>query len=80
VPRASGVPHALFGRKIQQRLGRIARRGREGVSGCPRLGVIASEAKQSILTFSVLYGLLRFARNDGLQTKLSWLFENRIGN
>ena len=29
------------------------------------LDVIASEAKQSILSFLVLYGLLRFARNDG---------------
>src|SRR3979490_2184927 len=33
VPRASGVPHALFGRKIYQRLGRMARRGREMASG-----------------------------------------------
>ena len=33
VQRASGVPHALFGRKINQRLGRIARRGRERVFG-----------------------------------------------
>ena len=32
MPRASGVPHALYGRKIHQRLGRIARRGREVVS------------------------------------------------
>src|SRR5712664_4810013 len=30
---ASGIPHALFGREIQQRLGRMARRGRERVSG-----------------------------------------------
>ena len=29
MPRASGVPHALLGRKIQQSLGRMARRGRE---------------------------------------------------
>src|SRR3981189_4012207 len=29
VQRASGVPHALLGRKIHQRLGRMARRGRE---------------------------------------------------
>ena len=28
---ASGIPHALFGRKIYQRLGRMARRGRERV-------------------------------------------------
>jgi hypothetical protein len=47
VQRASGVPHALFGRKIHQRLGRIARRGRERASG---FFVIASEAKQSILS------------------------------
>jgi hypothetical protein len=33
-----------------------------------RLDVIASEAKQSILTFFVLDGLLRFARNDGVKT------------
>ena len=31
--RASGVPHALYGREIYQRLGRIARRGRERVFG-----------------------------------------------
>jgi len=43
VQRAPGVPHALFGRKIHQRLGRIARRGRERV-----FAVIASAAKQSI--------------------------------
>ena len=29
--RASGIPHALLGREIYQRLGRIARRGRERV-------------------------------------------------
>src|SRR5712691_3044251 len=46
-PRESGVPHALFGREINQRLGRIASRGRERV-----FAVIArSEAtKQSILS------------------------------
>ena len=31
--RASGVPHALFGRKIQQSLGRMASRGRKRVFG-----------------------------------------------
>src|SRR6266852_1778724 len=36
---------------------------RRGVADS-RLAVIASEAKQSILTFFVLDGLLRFARND----------------
>jgi hypothetical protein len=30
-----------------------------------RKHVIASEAKQSILSCLLLYGLLRFARNDG---------------
>jgi len=44
-------------------LGRIAPRDREGVSA---FAVIASEAKQSILSFLLPYGLLRFARNDGL--------------
>ena len=60
-PRASGVPHALFGREINQRLGRIASRGRERV-----FAVIArSEAtKQSILSLRQ-DGLLRCARNDG---------------
>src|SRR5229473_5615367 len=33
VRRAPGVPHALFGRKIHQRLGRIAPRERECASG-----------------------------------------------
>ena len=31
--RASGIPHALFGRKIHQRLGRFASRGRERMFG-----------------------------------------------
>jgi len=47
-PRASGVPHALFGREINQRLGRIAPRGRERVFDAR--AVIASAAKQSILS------------------------------
>src|SRR6266852_1494980 len=34
VQRASGVPHALFGREIHQRLGRMAPRGRERVFSC----------------------------------------------
>ena len=60
VPRASGVPHALFGRKIHQRLGRIASRGRERVfrRHCER-----SEAIHPFFTRQD--GLLRFARNDG---------------
>src|SRR3977135_2219194 len=47
-PRASGVPHALFGREINQRLGRIASRGRERVFDA-RAVIARSEAtKQSI--------------------------------
>jgi hypothetical protein len=48
VQRASGIPHALYGREIHQRLGRLAPRGRERVSG---FFVIASEAKQSIFLY-----------------------------
>ncbi len=57
--RASGVPHALFGRKIQQSLGRIAPRGRECVFGvqrhCEPTGranarPMTGSAKQSILS------------------------------
>src|SRR5450631_899728 len=44
---APGIPHALFGRKINARLGRIAPRDREVVFGI-RSAVIASAAKQSI--------------------------------
>src|SRR3984893_4288911 len=36
VQRAPGVPHALFGRKINPSLGRIASRGGEGVLGVER--------------------------------------------
>jgi len=43
-PRASGVPHALFGREIHAQLERMARRGRKRA-----FAVIASAAKQSIL-------------------------------
>ena len=53
--RASGVPHALFGRKIQQSLGRIARRGRERVfrrhcepTGRANARPMTGSAKQSI--------------------------------
>jgi hypothetical protein len=70
VQRASGVPHALFGRTIQQSLGRTARRGREVVSGIPR-HCERSEAIHSSVTRRD--GLLRSARNDDSQ--LNWLFE-----
>src|SRR5258708_5019761 len=66
VPRAPGVPHALFGRKIYQRLGRMARRERIRASG---ISVIASAAKQSIKP-QRKNGLLRFARNDGRSSGL----------
>src|SRR5882757_5531077 len=54
---ASGVPHALFGRKINQRLGRIARRGRERASSF--LVIASGEAIHSF--FTRRYGLLRGA-------------------
>jgi hypothetical protein len=38
--------------------------------------VIASEAKQSISPRKEKNGLLRCARNDGLQLNRLWLFEN----
>jgi hypothetical protein len=63
VHRAPGIPHALIflGGWFMQNSGGL-RRG----NAAPRLDVIArSEAtKQSIVTMP-LYGLLRFARNDG---------------
>jgi hypothetical protein len=46
VQRAPGVPHALFGREINQRLGRLASRD---LYGCLEI-VIASAAKQSTLS------------------------------
>jgi hypothetical protein len=48
VQRAPGIPHALLGRKINAQLGRIAPRDREVMFGIG--DVIASEAKQSILS------------------------------
>ncbi len=38
---------------------------REIAEVCLDFAVIASAAKQSILSFMLLHGLLRFARNDG---------------
>src|ERR1700716_3452675 len=74
VQRASGVPHALKGRKIHARLERIALRGREGAfsrhcepTGRANARPMTGSAKQSILSFLVLYGLLRCARNDDLK-------------
>ncbi|SHI00660.1 hypothetical protein SAMN05443248_7444 [Bradyrhizobium erythrophlei] len=75
VHRAPGIPHALWsrGRRLIANLGRVAPRDREGVFA---FAVIASEAKQSTLSFLLYYGLLRFARNDGLTIIFApWLFE-----
>jgi hypothetical protein len=48
VQRASGVPHALFGREIINASGALRR---EGASVRLELHVIASAAKQSILSY-----------------------------
>src|SRR5712672_793107 len=71
VQRASGVPHALFGRKIYQSLGRMARRGHEAVfsrhcepTGRANARPMTGSAKQSILSLR-RDGLLRCACNDG---------------
>jgi hypothetical protein len=71
VQRASGIPHALFGgERLHARLGRIAPRGREGVSG---FDVIASAAKQSSLSFLLLDGLLRGACHRARIRATHWL-------
>src|ERR1700704_527564 len=44
---ASGVPHALFGRKINLNLGRLASRERSRIQNS--IHVFASEAKQSMV-------------------------------
>ena len=69
---ASGVPHALFGRKIHQRLGRLARRDANVRLGAVRLDVIASAAKQSILSLR-LDGLLRGAWHRARIRATRWL-------
>jgi hypothetical protein len=51
VQRAPGIPHALFGGEIQQRLGRFAQRERSRMRNYINyINVIASGAKQSILS------------------------------
>ncbi|HMH06499.1 MAG TPA: hypothetical protein VK579_07500, partial [Terriglobales bacterium] len=61
VQRASGVPHALFGREIQQSLGRMAGRERKAVFAIPR----HCERSEAIhLAARRKNGLLRCARND----------------
>src|SRR6266571_5266497 len=66
VQRASGVPHALFGRKIQQSLGRTARRGRERVSGFfviatrwPAMTVITSKRRVTAVNDKTIRGMIR---------------------
>src|SRR6267142_2825226 len=57
VPRAPGVPHALFGRKIYQRLGRIARRGRECVFGIGSLKIESGICAESVMTLEKRFAL-----------------------
>jgi hypothetical protein len=65
VHRAPGIPHALCfqGGRFWQTSDASRR---EIAVVCLAFAVIASEAKQSTLSFLLYYGLLRFARNDGL--------------
>ena len=58
-----------MGERLNARLGRIARRGRERVSG---IGATSLRAKRSNLSRHIKNGLLRFARND-----VAGCFENR---
>src|SRR5450631_2463657 len=60
--RHSPRPHFGEGGKLRANLGQSMPRDRGGV-----FVVIASEAKQSTLSFLLRYGLLRFARNDVLR-------------
>ncbi|HTE92622.1 MAG TPA: hypothetical protein VK678_03850, partial [Bradyrhizobium sp.] len=55
----------VISKHCRQRLGRMARRGRESASGTPR-HCERSEAIHSFLLWQD--GLLRFARNDGLSS------------
>src|SRR5450631_2725311 len=61
---ASGIPHALFGRKIDAQLGRSAPRDREVVCGIRAPSLRAQRSNPSF--FPPRNGLLRCARNDGL--------------
>jgi len=74
VQRAPGVPHALFGRKIQQRLGASRREG-----ACVWiLRFAACGAAEAIHSFFARQdGLLRFARNDGLKARDKGSFRTR---
>ena len=84
---ATGIrrsPRPLQGGRFKQRLGRIARRGRDVVSAVPRhceptgranARPMTGSAKQSIKP-QRKNGLLRCARNDGATSNRLWLFEN----
>src|SRR6266852_2005609 len=60
-------PRPPWGRKIHQRLGRIAPRDRERAFAIGAVIARSEATKQSILSL-LLYGLLRSARNDGFNT------------
>jgi hypothetical protein len=66
VQRASGVPHALYGRKIHQRLGRITSRECEAVS-----------AIGSLKTESVT---MRYARTRHIFSKFALILESLGGS
>src|SRR5712692_1379388 len=87
VQRAPGIPHALYGREIYQRLGRMARRGRERVfedaavadafrhcepTGRANARPMTGSAKQSIAPCKRKNGLLRrFAPRNDVERVLS---------
>src|SRR5450631_1173460 len=63
---APGIPHALFGRKINAQLGRIAPRDRETAFGIKiRAPSLRAKRSNPYLLSCCGHGLLRFARNDG---------------
>jgi hypothetical protein len=76
VRRAPGIPHALV--FLGERFKHGSGASRREIADSHLVVIARSEAtKQSSLLFrGANYGLLRFARNDGLKTELSWLFEN----
>src|SRR3981081_1899978 len=65
VQRAPGIPHALNGRKIHARLGRIAPRGRGLISRIARRHCEERSDEAIYSFFARQDGLLRCARNDG---------------
>ena len=65
--RTPGIPCALCLQRAE-RTGQTSRETRGEIAKL-YLVVIASEAKQSILSFLLHDGLLRFARNDGLKDR-----------